>query len=1282
MPIQLPLGLVGAETKREKGAIAKGKKDVAAKIAKQYADSQQRMNALNLVDQRVAARGPLPGPLKLPPQANMLTSVAMPAVAPGENDPNRDYRPMGPSPKLTQRDIAGDPAPASGMSEGVGGPEGGAPPSDRKARLEAELRKARLMEAVKQAQAPQNYQDTSAFDVLKQYGMAQTAPQGGVGKVPEGQAAAPQQYVPKPDWRADAGMHILENGKAPDPSGAQAFMANMYQSATFGQGDKIRGGVAAAMGGNYDEEVARSREWLRKSREKEPGWSFAGEAGGFLVPGAAIGKGVGLMTRGAVNGVTRMAPALNFAARTGAAAAEGAAAGAAYGYTTGAENQAIDQNQASPDLLSQQRFDSAGVNALMGGAFGGAMPAADIVTRPVRNALGGIAARAAEPFAPGAVVAHNQRIAQGAARRAFERAGIVTVDDLLKRAAKYGDKPVVAGELSQGTLNNLTAIVRGPGTTADKAMAVLEDRVQGMPGRMLKDIADETGLKPDEVMGSIEDMVKKGRARAGNMYEAAESAPFAETANLERIVNDAPVLRSLMPKAINRVQNQAVAQIGQADQMPPLKVYDELKQLLDEQIQARIAKGEGIEDIQGVREALVRELDNISGQGATGLETPPQGASLYAQAREAGGDAPRVQAGLKAGEKALSGAKLAEDVGREVSALTGQQLTSYQIGVIRNMVKGVETGNLTPRRVRTQGFQKKLREVFGDAAAEGLIRKFGAEADLSQKGARWNPNVGSVTSQAMLGAPSAAGDAAVRTTANAARGNWGAIVLDGINSLRRRGYSENQLNEIGNIFLSSPDDAAKALFPGQKPKPGSVPPTPPPAGRVRENPPGGGSGGGNPPAVRFEDPADQLKWDRLVSQSKSLQSRFNINELRKRDQRAMRAGNLPQRFAPKTREKWMAGHLTDEEGQALDLFDSIQGELGQMQRYMQPTGSEAAQLRSMGVNKLNVQAIKDKQNGLPPGNAPSWPQLKGSPKETYASLSAQAEEAWKAGQWERANELRRQAESLPKTNAPSQGGALDMTPDGYERTSQIGNATLKYSVGTDNKTMTLDVIEVPPNARGQKEASKALDALLAQADANKLTVYLDAKPIGKGGMDEAQLRTFYAKRGFTKQAGGTGVVRSPNGPKPANDTLPKGQQTPAQDLAMARAFNREPVTAERAYDFWTLLKDETDPRKIMDVLDMNLDPAILRVPRGKAMVERAREEVLRRATSIMRKETEANKANALNRASAKLSENNRSIAREISKLRERGVPDQMIARSLGLEDGSLEYFLRWGDLKQ
>jgi len=89
---------------------------------------------------------------------------------------------------------------------------------------------------------------------------------------------------------------------------------------------------------------------------------------------------------------------------------------------------------------------------------------------------------------------------------------------------------------------------------------------------------------------------------------------------------------------------------------------------------------------------------------------------------------------------------------------------------------------------------------------------------------------------------------------------------------------------------------------------------------------------------------------------------------------------------------------------------------------------------------------------------------------------------------------------------------------------------------------------------------------------------------------------------------------------------PKGQTTPAEDLARARAFTQEPLTPESAYDFSVLLKDETDLRKVMEVLDIDLDPAILKLPRGRAMVERTRDEVLKRANALLREPAEIRKA--------------------------------------------------------
>lgn len=738
---------------------------------------------------------------------------------------------------------------------------------DRKARLQAALRKDRL----KAATSGQSIEDLIRGGIPKAgYSKPDIDPEMRQ-MVRETVNPGSTMDVPQVDLVGDAMR------QSPDrPSRLQALAGNFANSMTFGNAARIAALPALIPGGDtYPEAFEERRNALKMSREDYPATSFAGDLGGFVAPGGVIAKGANVLTRGVVNAAQRAGPALGFLAKTGQAAIGGAAAGAGYGATVGAENEAAAAGEAPPDV--GERLAAAGAYAPAGAAFGAAMPAAGVILRPAGRVLGGIGARIAEPFKPGSIQRFNEKVGLEAARRSMERAGILNIEDFLKRAQRYGDKPVVTGELGQDSLNSLVSLVRSKGTTADKAMAVLEERVSGLPGRMLKDIADETGLKPDEVFGAVEDMVKAGRARAAPAYEASEAAPFAETSNLERLVRDAPILRSLYPRAEARVQNQAVTQIGQADQMPPIKVYDELKQLVDEEINKRLANGQGIDDIEGVRKALVNELDLISGQAATGEELPAAGSSLYGKAREAGGDAPKTIAGLKSGERALSGAKLSDDVEREVSQMMGGELSAYQAGVIRNLVKEVENGRLTPRRIKTQGFEKKLRSVFGDPAAEGLMRRFGVESELITKGSRWNPNVGAVTSQAQLGAPSKAADDMIQAAASAVSGRPLNALAKVASLVRKQGYSEGQLNELGNVLLEPPSSAAKRLYPGQTPRSGSIPPSTPPAGRVRDNKGGGNalsssnvvpikpSSGGNalntsaPPPTRAESRAGEAK---------------------------------------------------------------------------------------------------------------------------------------------------------------------------------------------------------------------------------------------------------------------------------------------------------------------------------------------------------------------------------------------------------------------------------------
>jgi len=163
-------------------------------------------------------------------------------------------------------------------------------------------------------------------------------------------------------------------------------------------------------------------------------------------------------------------------------------------------------------------------------------------------------------------------------------------------------------------------------------------------------------------------------------------------------------------------------------------------------------------------------------------------------------------------------------------------------------------------------------------------------------------------------------------------------------------------------------------------------------------------------------------------------------------------------------------------------------------------------------------------------------------RELYAQM-AQRKQPPEGYRWEVSDK----GVALRKTTEAPVSRDIDMTPDGYERTTQIGNAKLTYAVQPDG-AMTIEMIDVPPAARGKGEAGAALDKLLAEADANGSTVYLDPKPVGQGGLTAAQLQDFYRKRGFTKQQGSPGLVRSPMDAKDPGRAARKPEAVPATPI--------------------------------------------------------------------------------------------------------------------------------------
>lgn len=596
---------------------------------------------------------------------------------------------------------------------------------------------------------------------------------------------------------------MMEGAEPAAPGRAWTAAANVAQSGTLGLADDIAAVPKAIIDQQpYGEARQDVRSAMAQGREEHPVTGFAGEMAGYLAPGTVAFKAGSRVAKPVVQAAQKIGPRLGFGAKVATGAGVAAADAALYGGTVMAENEAMAEGG---EASLEDRAQGAQEMAPWGAAFGAAFPVAAVMLRPAGRWAGNQVAKVKEAtgLAPGAVAKQAEKVGAEAVRRDLERAGIMSAEDFAERAAQYGGKPVVTGELTQPTLNTLTALVRGKGTTAEKAMAILEDRVQGLPGRLLRDISEETGLKPEAVYGQIEEMVKQGRATAAPLYEAAEAQPFEATQRLEQLVAKSPSARDALKSAEKAIADEAAAKGVDVTEIPPLRLYDEVKRYLDEEVNQLIKQGKSPAPVEQVRAALVETLDEIV-PGA------------YAAARQAGGDAPRAKAAFESGQKALSGRFMADDIAREVAELTAEPLTAYQSGVVRNMQKEIEAGRLSPNRVRKDDFQKKLREVFGGDAGGKLIQRLLTEAELMQKGARWNPNVGSVTSQALGGEPSKAGDEAVRAGVNLLTGNKPGLIAQaaraGANAFRRGGYNENQLNAIGDILLSSPDDASKIVF--------------------------------------------------------------------------------------------------------------------------------------------------------------------------------------------------------------------------------------------------------------------------------------------------------------------------------------------------------------------------------------------------------------------------------------------------------------------------------------
>ena len=613
------------------------------------------------------------------------------------------------------------------------------------------------------------------------------------------------------------------------PTRLSAAAGQFAQSATLGQAPNI---LAApyAMTGQFPEAKAFYQQRLMQGAEKFPVTTGAADIAGFLAPGGAVLKGATTLARPVTRAVQTAPAIVRGVATVAGGAALGATEGALYGGTVQAERQAMEQGQAAPTM--QQRGEAAVPAAGMGAVVGGALPIVGKALAPVGTAIAGQAVKA---FGPGATARQAERVAQKAVRADLRRAGINNLDDFLKAAEQYQGKPVMTAELTQSMTNSLTALTRAKGTTGDKVQAILENRIQGFPERMMRDLQEATGLDPAAIVDNLDDLIQSRQALAAPQYEKALAQPFTMTPTLEVLMKDSPEAASAF-KEVERILKTELAGTGKTlEDVPKLDVYDRVKKILDERVRRLREEGKTSQAkaISDFTQRLRNELDVI---------VPEK----YKAARLIGGEAPSLRDANKAGIKAY---RLPFDMfKKEFAKVKGADAEAFKGAFVREISNIIEKNPARASAILAPEFQSKLRLMFGKDAADRLTANVRNEIAMRTAGARFNPNVGAVSSQALMGVPSqqadeilAAGEATLEFAQNLSGGRWASAVGPVLNYFRRAGYTEAQLNAIGDLLASDPQRAARILFPNEMARLGATPggaaatnvlanPTQPPSG--------------------------------------------------------------------------------------------------------------------------------------------------------------------------------------------------------------------------------------------------------------------------------------------------------------------------------------------------------------------------------------------------------------------------------------------------------------------
>jgi hypothetical protein len=486
------------------------------------------------------------------------------------------------------------------------------------------------------------------------------------------------------------------------------------QGATFGFGEEAEAlARSLAPGKRYGEEVKRIRGEMQSYREAEPKAAMGAEFAGGFVPGLGLAT---KFVQGA-RGIGGMARALSKSAGlqgalSGAGAAEGGVA-------------------------------ERGAGAVIGGTVGGALgygigQGAGAIARGVERAKMGAGIKA--------------KVGPRAAVVAAERAGIEDLPATLRQAAQTAPEETRVMDVLGVPGQRMTTAVRlrggRPGQVVEETMA---NRAETASPRLMKALG-LTGRERENVVQTIDNLIETSKQRSSPFYKAFEQEAPREVADVDGILQT-PFGQQVMERARRLAQNARREFIEPARGAAPTGLVDELgRPMLSTPTPAKYSP-QALDDIKKAMDDIIYEgkLGRVQpGQG--GLSPAEVGAArglrkdfvnavddafpdTYAQARAAWAGPSALKSAIEDGVESANSRVDINTLAKEVAELSGSEREFFQRGYLERLLQRVDDNALKPGEIRTEGFAKRMKAVFGDES-DALVQSLREETKLTAAGQR------------------------------------------------------------------------------------------------------------------------------------------------------------------------------------------------------------------------------------------------------------------------------------------------------------------------------------------------------------------------------------------------------------------------------------------------------------------------------------------------------------------------------------------------------------------